>query len=367
MANIAIYTPFLPVIGGGERYLLTLANALQDQHQVTFLSSSPTAYQKLSNQLEIDTSQITFLEELNHKKFFKPHNPQTTYDMWICLSNHAYPPIQGKGKLNVAMIQFPYPYSKKEWFIRFQEKAYLASYNAAIVNSKFTESYAKKHINQPTHIIYPPVEVDRYQSIPSNQKQHQILSVGRFIAGKDSKCQLEMIRSFKKLCDTYPDANLHYICAGSTRPENVHQAYVKALKQEASNYPVTVLCDIPFSELIELYTQSKIFWHAKGFNSAHDRPEFTEHFGISTVEAMAAGCIPIVFQAGGQLEIVEAGQSGYFWQTEDELIQKTINIVQDIDQLSWMSQNAIVRSQLFSSDRFKRNVQNFVRNILNHL
>lgn len=365
MASIAVYTPFLPVIGGGERYLLTLASALQNQHQVTFLSSSPVAYQDLAKKLEIDTSKTIFIEEQNRNQLLQKQT--TVYDVWICLSNHAYPPRRGQGRLNVVMIQFPYSYAKKELLFRFQEKVYSASYHTVIVNSKFTERYVKKYIDLPTQIIYPPVEVDRYQPISYAQKQQQILSVGRFLAGKDSKCQLEMIRCFKTLCNTYPDTNFQYICAGSTRPESSHQAYVETLKRAAVGYPITLLCDISSSELIELYTQSQIFWHAKGLNSSPDRPEFTEHFGISTVEAMAAGCIPIVFQAGGQLEIVENEQSGYFWQTEDELIQKTMSIIQDDDRANWMSQNARVRSQLFSSDRFKQTIQQIVEELLNHL
>jgi len=36
-----------------------------------------------------------------------------------------------------------------------------------------------------------------------------------------------------------------------------------------------------------------------------------EHFGITTVEAMAAGCVPLVYDSGGQAEIVSSGYNGY--------------------------------------------------------
>ena len=45
------------------------------------------------------------------------------------------------------------------------------------------------------------------------------------------------------------------------------------------------------------------------------QPERFEHFGITTVEAMAYGCVPIVPALGGQLEIVGDGRNGRLWRS----------------------------------------------------
>jgi len=45
-----------------------------------------------------------------------------------------------------------------------------------------------------------------------------------------------------------------------------------------------------------------------------------EHFGITPVEAMAAGCVPIVYRGGGLTETVTK-DSGFTWKTIDELIK----------------------------------------------
>jgi glycosyltransferase involved in cell wall biosynthesis len=48
-------------------------------------------------------------------------------------------------------------------------------------------------------------------------------------------------------------------------------------------------------------------------------PERFEHFGMTTAEAMAAGCVPMVIAAGGQVEIVRDGGDGFWWSSPAEL------------------------------------------------
>jgi glycosyltransferase involved in cell wall biosynthesis len=43
-----------------------------------------------------------------------------------------------------------------------------------------------------------------------------------------------------------------------------------------------------------------------------------EHFGITIVEAMSAGCVPIVHDSGGPRETVN-DRTGFRWQTEKEI------------------------------------------------
>ncbi len=53
--------------------------------------------------------------------------------------------------------------------------------------------------------------------------------------------------------------------------------------------------DAPGAELADLYARASIFWHAAGLGEdAEDDPNRMEHFGISIVEAMSAGAVPVV-------------------------------------------------------------------------
>ena len=44
---------------------------------------------------------------------------------------------------------------------------------------------------------------------------------------------------------------------------------------------------------------------------------------------MAAGCVPVVINKGGQPEIVEHGVSGFVWETLDELRDYTTRLIHD--------------------------------------
>ena len=70
----------------------------------------------------------------------------------------------------------------------------------------------------------------------------------------------------------------------------------------------------------ELFASSSIFWVATGLGEDEEKaPWLFEHFGITTVEAMAAGCVPVVIDKAGQREIVRHGTDGYRWTTLAEL------------------------------------------------
>jgi glycosyltransferase involved in cell wall biosynthesis len=79
-----------------------------------------------------------------------------------------------------------------------------------------------------------------------------------------------------------------------------------------------------------LLQSAKIYWHATGFaEDETTHPERMEHFGITTVEAMAAGCVPVVINKGGHPEIIQHGVNGFLWNTREELKQYTTVLIQD--------------------------------------
>ena len=62
---------------------------------------------------------------------------------------------------------------------------------------------------------------------------------------------------------------------------------------DLSNY-VSLQTNISFSRLIQLMQLAKVYFH----------PRIDEHFGISIVEAMASGLVPVVSNIGGHTEFV---------------------------------------------------------------
>ena len=82
-----------------------------------------------------------------------------------------------------------------------------------------------------------------------------------------------------------------------------------------------------------------------------------------TVEAMAAGCIPVVINKGGQPEIVEHGQSGFLWDTLSELQAQTLELINNPDLTKKISKNALQRSMVFGVDQFQMRVDELLRKI----
>jgi glycosyltransferase involved in cell wall biosynthesis len=129
------------------------------------------------------------------------------------------------------------------------------------------------------------------------------------------------------------------------------------VRAEAEGYPVFFHFDAPFEVLQQLYGQAKIYWHASGYGeNVNRRPDRFEHFGISTVEAMAAGCVPVVIGKGGQKEIVINHETGFLWETLEELMDYTEQLARNPTLWAKMSQAALQRAQDFSKEVFASRV-----------
>lgn len=100
--------------------------------------------------------------------------------------------------------------------------------------------------------------------------------------------------------------------------------------------------DAPEQALADLYGQASIFWHATGLGEdAEADPNRMEHFGISIVEAMSAGAVPVVLGVAGPAEeVVEPGVSGRHFTDLTDLVAQTVELIGDPDELLRLSATA---------------------------
>ena len=73
---------------------------------------------------------------------------------------------------------------------------------------------------------------------------------------------------------------------------------------------------------------------------------------MTTAEAMAGGCVPIVIDRAGQREIVRDGEHGFRWSTPAELMAKTARVAADEQLRARLSAAAVRRAQDFSDEAF---------------
>ena len=75
---------------------------------------------------------------------------------------------------------------------------------------------------------------------------------------------------------------------------------------------------------------------------------------------MAAGAVPVVYDHGGQAEIVEHGRSGFLWRTLEELQDYTVRLAGDERLRERMGAAARARAARFSRETFVRNLLRLV-------
>jgi len=241
---------------------------------------------------------------------------------------------------------------------------FLETYHKIIAISEYSRKWIKKLWDRQSTVLFPPVDIDSFKA---GTKEKIILSVGRFFPEHHNKKQLEMAEIFKELLVRYPDDmkgyTLYLVGGADMRPG--HLKYVEKIRDVSKNCPIKVITNIEWSKLVELFARSHIFWHASGMDEDEKiHPEKFEHFGITTVEAMAAGCIPVVISKGGQKEIINDRHNGFLFDSWNGLKNITLSIIRGEVDTEEIRKNAVKSCRRFSNSNFKRNLASIIEDLL---
>ena len=349
--RVGIFTPYLDSLAGGERYMLTIAEYLSKTHVVDIFWNDEKIRKKVLERLLIDLKRVNFVENIfySNKNLLQKLILTSRYDLIIFLSDGSIPLTLAKRNI----LHFQRPFINVDGQ-KLLNKLKLTRFQTIVCNSEFTKKYIDEQYGVNSQVVYPPVDIEKFNS---DKKKNLIVSVGRFSKYFINKKQKEMARIFKNISVKLGDWEL-YLIGGLL---NQDREYFKELKKIVKGNSIELLANISFEELKKHYSEAKIYWHAVGFNEDElKNPAALEHFGISTVEAMAAGCIPIVFDGGGQREIVDHDKNGFLWKNERELINYTLRIANDESLREKMSRLAIKRSRDFSKEKFCQQIDKLV-------
>lgn len=367
--KIAVFCEnILGASGGAEVYALILAEILSEYNDVTVFT-----VKNKNTSIDIDYvfekynikklpcvaiwlkhTKIIPIEIFNRICFWikLKKNIEKKYDCFInCTHNRL---LGFKSIYSIHLIHFPLKnYVKILPFIigKILYKKYVNSYKLFISNSNFTKYHLLKEWNCKSIVLYPPISMRIIEETELDKKENYILMVGRILP---DKCLMEMVDFFYKNKDIKLLKEYSLVIAGNKDPAFV--SYFNKLKSFERCERIKILTDLKYHQLVELYKKSKIFLHAKGFNVRDDEPIKMEHFGMTTVEAMANGCIPVVVNKGGQKEIVQNGINGFLWNTEEEIL-KILEMIYKNDLFKFQIA-AIERSKFFLKNEFRKNVLN---------
>lgn len=176
----------------------------------------------------------------------------------------------------------------RRWDLRASKRP-----DAFIANSTHIQHDIKQYYERDAVVIYPPIDVDRFRAAPA-VKRSGFVTMGRQAPAKRNDIIVEACTRLKlplTVIGRGPDHDRLVKLAGPT---------------------VTFLTNVTDEEMPAHLAAAEAFLFAS-----------FDDFGISPIEAMAAGTPVIAYKAGGALDYVEPGKTGLFFekQTVDSLCE----------------------------------------------
>ena len=354
---VGVFHPGINGCGGAEWVTIQIINALKEHgHQIIILTDS----------------------KLNQAKFTKIFNVKVNVDQQIILPLRVFPAgdwhniyieairskiLKSKCEklidtysssilpgMDVAYIHYPmltlieteFPYLRNKFFY-YPHRKYLDFSKKKIAeklffaNSKFTADAVKKEFGVDSHVLYPPISnnILNQNKMNFNQKrENTVLTISRLAPDKN----LEIIPYIAQKSSK----GASFIIAGHLQSRETFSSLTALIKKLKVADKVKIVPNIEWSRLNNLLLTSKVYLHTK----------FNEHFGISIIEAMSSGCIPIVHNSGGPKEFVP---SRFRFGTIDEAAQKIDDAVEN-----W----SVTKSQRMSESTLRFSESNFCKQFI---
>ncbi len=219
----------------------------------------------------------------------------------------------------------------------------LSPRNLLVANSKFISNCIKSYLDRDSIVVYPPVDVARFKEGAENsEKKNLVVTVSRLRPGKN----LELIPLIAKLAQ-----KVKFLILGLA--DQASQSTIRMLKKTIENQRVQdrveLLINQPSEKLSETYISAKAFLQTQP----------TEAFGISIVESMASGCVPVVPTNGGPwFDILDQSQGkyGYSYQTIEEAASLVSMLLANEKLRKEVSNRARLRAMDFDSAIFERKI-----------
>jgi glycosyltransferase involved in cell wall biosynthesis len=196
-------------------------------------------------------------------------------------------------------------------------------------------------------VLSPPVAVNNIRDslgfsspskVSSEHRNNLVLVICRIEPSKriENAIYLAKVLKEKKI-------ETKMIIVGSWEP--FYQKYYESLERLLIDKDVsdiiTFKINASFEELLELMKKSKVYFH----------PREGEHFGISVVEAMSAGLVPVVPSIGGQAEFVP---TMYQYNSLEQASQIVSSVLDVGDEERQRISDSVIQ---FSDSNYKRQFQ----------
>lgn len=361
--RVGVFQPTFNVFGGGEFVAASIANTLaQNGHEVILFSNEKINQSEVKNFLGkplhpsvkniVPPSHIAPKSLMDfYANIFRTFILKLKTDIWIDVYSCCLFPWT-----NISYIHFPFlnsdnyklrfPYLKRPLLLQtgalpyvfFEKNLFNSNRKLVIANSQFTADELQKNSRAKSTVLYPPIPSrffnDEKNKITKKQKKNLVVTVSRFDPAKG----LEIIPHIASLTDD----NINFAIIGRLHHKTTLLSLQKLIKKLGLANRVKLYPNISKSELEKILERAKIYLHTK----------IGEHFGISIIEGMAMGCVPIVHASGGTKEFVPEHLRYRTSYEAAEIISREI--------LDWSPQKGM--ESIAAAEKFKE--ENFAKNFM---
>ncbi|MFH1257064.1 MAG: glycosyltransferase family 4 protein [Candidatus Diapherotrites archaeon] len=225
---------------------------------------------------------------------------------------------------------------KKIYFSTLNRLA-LNSADAVIADSKSDYEIFKK-ICRKTTLLENGVDVNAMKKLRGKKNFSQFLFVGRLSKNKRIDLLLETFAELKR-----KGIGFRLVVAGEDW-EHILPELQKIAREKGIEREVVFTGKVSEEELLELYRESGFFVSASRF----------EGFGISAVEAMAAGCVPLLHENESFRNFVSDGENGFLldFQETEKSAEKIAGITgKSIKEIELIAGNAFSSVEKFGWEK----------------
>lgn len=197
--------------------------------------------------------------------------------------------------------------------------------NVFIANSSHIQKEIKKYYDRDSVVVHPVVDVDRFD-VPDPAKRNGFVTTGRLIPHKHIDVLIEAcnkLQSPLKIIGRGPELGKLQKLAGST---------------------IEFMTNVSDDELPGQLAGAEAFLFAS-----------YEDFGISPVEALAAGTPVVAFKAGGALDYVRSGKTGEFF--ENQTSESLMRVLEKFQPNKYDSRELKKVAREFGPDNFKAEIR----------
>lgn len=347
--KVAVFYDYLQTIGGGERVALTLARDLGADLITTQLDESLPARAGFAGVRVISLGDILLQPPLKqiHTSWKFTHADFDGYDVHFLIGNWAHyaggrhhpnvyyclTPTRSFYDQRPAMLaRLPLPNrwvarawsSSHAWF----ERRSVRRCDQIVAISENVRGRVRRYYGRDARVVYPPVATSRFRF---QEIGDFWLSVSRMYPEKRIELQLEIFRRL-------PRERL--VLVGGYSAGDLAERYVASLRPPPN---VTLLGEIPEERLLDLYARCRGF-----LTTAVD-----EDFGITPVEAMAAGKCVLATNEGGYRETIIPGKTGFLFRPDADLFAAKIRELDD-STLRSMQVGCVAQARAFDESLFKK-------------